>query len=90
MLHWSDYIWNTQFRKVTEELERIQIRATKMGRPLEAKSYKEQWKDIGIFSLKKRQRGNITAALQYMNGYLRDEIVDLYSTALEYKTRSFG
>ena len=49
------HFWSPQYKNDTEALEGVLRRATKMIRVLEAKSYEERIKELGMFILTKRR-----------------------------------
>ncbi|CAM5123271.1 unnamed protein product, partial [Eretmochelys imbricata] len=89
-LEYCEQFWSPMFKKDEFKLEQVQRRATRMIQGMENLSYERRLKELGLFSLTKRLRGDLIALCKYIRGINTGEGEELFKLSTIVDTRTNG
>jgi len=84
-------LWSPQHKNDMDVLEWVQRRATKIIQGLQYLSYEDRLRELWLFILEKRRlRGDLRAAFQYLKGTYRKDGEGLFTRVCSDRTRGNG
>ena len=84
-------VWSPQYKNNRDLLEGVERTATKVMRGLEHLSSEDRLGELGLFSLEKRRlRGDLIAAFQYLKGAYKQKGSQLFKRVDNSRTRGNG